>query len=213
MTVNANTQIFDKALDRAAMIRLYERRVNGKVELVIDGHTVRVDKLIREANLSQKGFEKLRDAIDLELQSTYKEVFNTSKRSLLDLVNDQISFTYQNIESAIGKIWKPSTPQRRVSDEIVLERPLAGDKTLAAGWAGVSANEKTRLESVIRKGIAEGSTVDQIALEVRRGNVHTITRSQSKALVVTAITYDDNGRGVHERLSGTRLIDMRKRKV
>jgi SPP1 gp7 family putative phage head morphogenesis protein len=186
--INSNTQIFDKALDRAAMVRLYERRVNGKVELVIDGHTVRVDKLIREANLSQKGFEKLRDAIDLELQSTYKEVFNTSKRSLLDLVNDQISFTYQNIESAIGKIWKPSTPQRRVSDEIVLERPLAGDKTLAAGWAGVSANEKTRLESVIRKGIAEGSTVEQIALEVRRGNVHTITRSQSKALVVTAIT-------------------------
>jgi hypothetical protein len=30
-------------------------------------------------------------------------------------------------------------------------------------------------------------------------------------LVVTAITYDDNGRGIHERLSGTALLDLRKK--
>ena len=47
MSVNANTQIYDKVIDRAAMIRLYERRVNGKVELVLDGHAVKIDKLIR----------------------------------------------------------------------------------------------------------------------------------------------------------------------
>jgi hypothetical protein len=29
-------------------------------------------------------------------------------------------------------------------------------------------------------------------------------------LVVTAITYDESGRGVHERLSGTKLRDLRK---
>ena len=97
MSVNATTTLYDKTIDRAAMIRLFEKHVNGKVELVIDGHTVRVDKLIRDAELSQKGFEKLRNAIDLELQNTYKEVFNTTKRSLLDLVNDQVSHTYQNI--------------------------------------------------------------------------------------------------------------------
>lgn len=188
MTVNANSKIYDKAIDRAAMIRLYERRVTGKVELVIDGHTVRVDKLIREAKLSQKGFDRLRDAIDLEIQSTFKEVYNTSKRSLLDLVSDQVSYAYQNVEVAMGKIWATEKPNRRIAEEIVLQRPLIEDKTLAAGWAGVSASEKTRLESVIRKGIADGLSVDEIALEVRKGNVHNITRMQSKALVVTSIT-------------------------
>jgi SPP1 gp7 family putative phage head morphogenesis protein len=188
MAVNANTQIYDKAIDRAAMIRLYERRVNGKVELVIDGHTVRVDKLIKEANLSQKGFEKLREAIDKELTKTYRETFNLTKRSLLDLVSDQVSYVYQNIETTMGQIWRTQRPQKRVAEEIVLEKPLIENRTLAAGWAGVSLNEKKRLESVIRKGISEGKTVDQIALEVRKGNVHNITRMQSKALVVTAIT-------------------------
>ena len=188
MTVNSNTQIYDKVIDRAAMIRLYERRVTGKVELVIDGHTVRVDKLIREAKLSDKGFDRLRDAIDLEIQKTFKEVYSVSKRSLLDLVTDQISYAYQNVEATMGKIWSPERPNRRVAEELVLERPLIEDKTLAAGWAGVSVGEKKRLEAVIRKGIAENKTLDEIAVMVRQGNVHNITRMQSKALVVTAVT-------------------------
>jgi len=29
-------------------------------------------------------------------------------------------------------------------------------------------------------------------------------------LVVTAITYDENGRGLHERFSSTKLLDLRK---
>jgi SPP1 gp7 family putative phage head morphogenesis protein len=188
MSINANTQIYDKAIDRAAMIRLYERRVNGKIELVIDGHTVRVDKLIKDANLSTKGFNRLQEAIDQELQRTYKEAFNISKRSLLDLVSDQISFTYQNVESALGKIWRAERPPKRVAEEIVLEKPLHSNQTLAAGWAGISSNEKRRIEALIRKGIAENKTVDEIALDVRRGNIHSISRMQSKALVVTAIT-------------------------
>ncbi len=187
-SVNVNTEIYDKALDRAAMIRLYERRVNNKISLTLDNHEVRLDKLIKDASLSQKGFERLKEAVDQELRNTYQETFNTSKRSLLDLISDQISFTYQNIESKVGKIWKTERPQKRVAEEIVLERPLFKEKTLSAGWAGVSIGEKQRIEAIIRKGIANNDTTDEIALAVRRQNVHTITRAQSKALVITAIT-------------------------
>jgi uncharacterized RDD family membrane protein YckC len=35
-----------------------------------------------------------------------------------------------------------------------------------------------------------------------------LLRTTLVCLVVTAITFDDNGRGVHERLSNTRLIDI-----
>jgi SPP1 gp7 family putative phage head morphogenesis protein len=188
MATNANTTIYDRALDRAAMIRLYERRVNGKISLVLDGHEVRLDKLIKDANNSQKGFDTLKEAIDQELNQTYKETFNISKRSLLDLVSDQISFTFQTVESSMGKIWKAERPLKRVAEEIVLEKPLFADKTLAQGWAGVSVGERKRIEAVIRRGISENWTIDQIALEARRGNVINITRSQSKALVITAIT-------------------------
>jgi len=40
--------------------------------------------------------------------------------------------------------------------------------------------------------------------------VQALIRTVLLCLVVTAITYDENGRGIHERLSGTRLLDVRK---
>ena len=40
--------------------------------------------------------------------------------------------------------------------------------------------------------------------------VQSLIRTVLLCLVVTAITYDERGRGIHERLSGTALIDIRK---
>ena len=40
--------------------------------------------------------------------------------------------------------------------------------------------------------------------------LQALIRTVLLCLVVTAITYDENGRGIHERLSGTRLLDLRK---
>jgi hypothetical protein len=37
-----------------------------------------------------------------------------------------------------------------------------------------------------------------------------LIRTVLLCLVITAITYDENGRGIHERLSRTRLFDLRK---
>jgi uncharacterized RDD family membrane protein YckC len=42
--------------------------------------------------------------------------------------------------------------------------------------------------------------------------LQALIRTVLLTLVVTAITYDENGRGFHERLSGTKLLDTRKAK-
>ena len=188
MTDNANTEIYDRVIDRAAMIRLYERRVSGKVSVILDGHEVRLDKLVKEAAQSPVGLSRLREAVDQELARAYKEVYSTSKRSLLDLFRDQVSFAYQGVETAIGKIWRPERPNIALGEQVILKKPLYGDKTLAAGWSGVSDASKKRIEAVIRKGIAANNTMDEIALAVRKTNVHTITRNQAKALVITSVT-------------------------
>lgn len=185
---NANTQIYDATIHRAAMIRLYERRVNGKVELVLDGHKVRLDQLIREAETTPKGLARLREAVDVELSKTYSRAFKVSKDNLLSLVTDQVSFTYQTMETSVGEVWRTQRPQRRVAEEIVLNRPLHKNATLASGWAGVQEGERIRLEALIRRGVAEGWTPDRIATELRRGNVHTISRNQARGLVITATT-------------------------
>jgi SPP1 gp7 family putative phage head morphogenesis protein len=170
------------------MIRLYERRVSGKVDLVIDGHVVRLDKLIKDAELSGRGFERFREAVDQELRKTYKSINNSVQKDLTSLVSDQLSFAYQKVEVAMGKIWRTERPKNRISEEIVLKNPLSENGTMEQGWSGIAKNEKIRLEAVIRKGIADGKSVDEIALQVRAGNVHNITRMQSRGLVITAIT-------------------------
>jgi SPP1 gp7 family putative phage head morphogenesis protein len=188
MDINTNTQLYDKAVDRTAMVRLYERRVNGKIELVIDDHVVRVDQLIREAKASPQGFERLREAIDIDLRKTFGESFQISKRSLLDLASDQLSYGVQNIEAAASHVWRPKSPQRKILETIVLEKPLYKDVALEQGWSNIAVSEKKRLEGVMRKGMAEGKTLEDIALAVRTGNVHAITRLQARGLVITAIT-------------------------
>lgn len=188
MATNANTMIYDKQVDRAAMIRLYETRVNGKIEIIINGHEVRVDTLIKEAKLSGNGFNSFKELLNKEIAKSYKEAYTVSSRSLFDLVADQTSYTYQNLEKAVGKVWNTAKPQRRIAEEIVLQRPLYKNVTLNSGWGGVSIAERKRLEQVIRKGLSDGLSNTEIALQVRKGNVFNISRSQSKGLVVTAIT-------------------------
>jgi len=188
MADNVNTAIYDTRVDRAAMLRLFERRVQGKVELVLNGHAVRTDELIRAANQSNKGFLALREAIDEDLRNTYREVYQVSSKSLIDLVGDQVSYTYQVLDNAIGKLWRTERPGRRVAEELVLNKPLHANTTLAQGWSNISVGERRRLENIIRKGIADGSSVEDIALMVRRGNVHKISLRQSQALVITSIT-------------------------
>jgi len=188
MTVNANTQVYDKTIDRAAMIRLYERRVNGKVELLINGHAVRVDKLIRDAEKSERGFIKLREAIDQDIQRTFKDVNNLSKRSLDDLAKDQLSYTHSTLDKAYNRIWEVERPPSTIAEEIILKQPLYKNKTLEQGWHGIGLAERKRIEAVIRRGIADGISVNDIANEVRKASVFKITKYQSRALVVTAVT-------------------------
>jgi len=189
MAINANTQIYDKTLNRAAMIRLYEHRINGKIDLIVDGHAIRVDKLIRDAHKSQKGFEKLREAIDQDIRRTFNETLNVSKRSLNDLAKDQLSFTHNVLSETMGKIWTVEKPSMSIAEDIVLKRPLYKEKILEQGWNGIANLERKRIEAVIRRGIAENFTVDDIADEVRKASSFKITKFHSRALVVTAITH------------------------
>lgn len=186
LTTNANTKIYDKQIDRAAMIRLYEEQAAKKIFTVIDGHEVRVTDIIK-ANKA-KMTAALKEEIDKEIKKTFAEVYNVHSRSLLDLVTDQVSYTYQNIDNAISKIWQTSKPTRRIAEDIVLAKPLYGNVTLAQGWSNLGLAEKKRIELAIRKGIAEGLDEKALALAIRKGNVFSITRSQSIGLARTAMT-------------------------
>ena len=184
--MNVNTQIYDKAVDRAAMLRLHENEINGKVNKIIDVHEEEISKLVRSNK--PKLTPELKAQIEKEVVTTFSQLHSTTSRSLLDLVNDQLSYAYQSLDNAIGKIWRTARPARRVSEEIVLERPIYNDVTLSAGWQNIAVSERKRLEQVIRRGIAQGMDENELALEIRKSSTFNITRQQSLGLSRTAMT-------------------------
>jgi SPP1 gp7 family putative phage head morphogenesis protein len=184
---NANTQIYDKVVDRAAMLRLYEARTSQKVELIIDGHALRVDKLVKESKLQGKDFNGFLKDLDDEIIKTMADSHNVSSRSLLDLFSDQVGYTSKTLNSAIGDIWRVQPPPRHIAEDIVLKQPLYSNTTLDKGWAGIGKQERIRLESLIRKGIAEGQTNNAIA-DTLMNEGYKATKSQARGLVVTATT-------------------------
>jgi len=189
---SVNTSLFDNQLSRTHMKKMYENKLQESVSVVIQGHELKLDEMIKESKLSNKSFDDFMEKVDKEILKTYKKVHNTAKRSLLDLVGNSVSYAYQSLETTCGDFLKINKPTRRVSEDIVLKRPIYKEATLASSWSGISVGERKRIETIIRKGIADGMTEADIALAIRKGNALNISRAQSKAIVTTAITSVSN---------------------
>ena len=185
---NLNTELYDSIVDRAAMTRLYEKRISDKVSVILDSHQVKLAELVEKGELTPAARKRLQRAIDIQLSKTYKGLSDVSKKSLLDLASNQISFAYQNIESKVGRIWRTQRPNRRVSEDLVLKRPLYKNNTLENGWKGIENNERKRISQLIRRGISKGQNSKEIALDIRKGRATKMSRAQSLSLVATATT-------------------------
>jgi len=185
---NVNTVISDRNIDRAAMLRLYEDKTVGKVMLVIDGHSIRVDKLIKASTLQGKSFNTFLSDLDKEIVKTMGEAYTTSSNDMIKLFQDQSSFTTSTLHKTISDVWRVEAPPRHVAAEVVLNTPIYQNKTLAVGWAGIGQNEKIRIEAIIRQGIAEGQSTKAIADTVLKEG-YKVTKNQANGLVVTASTH------------------------
>ena len=176
--MNANTDILDRNVDRAAMLRLHERKLLNDVDEVTNSHLSRVSGII-------VGGRHVKEMLDEEAKVFALDGLRTTKKSLLALAKDQISFSFQSLDSVLGSIWRTQRP-RIVAEELVLDRPIFNEKTLAQVWGDLSQYDRQRISQVIRQGMATGLTEQQIALEVRR--LAKLGRAQSQAITITAMT-------------------------
>ena len=95
----ANRDIYDSVIDRAAMLRLFEQKLQGKVVLELNGHEVRMNKLL-ERNLAAK---KLFTEIDEELSKTYGDLTQITSRDLKELCVEQELASRSLLARVMGK--------------------------------------------------------------------------------------------------------------
>ena len=183
---NVNTKIYDKVVDRSAMLRYHENDMNAKIGKVLDVHKSEISNIV--SSNKPRLTPELRKTIEDEVVSTYSQLHGMTSRGLIELVNDQLQYSFQVIDDAIGKIWRTAKPARRVSEELVLERPIYNDVTLSQGWKDIAVGERKRIEQVIRKGISEGKDEIAIAKLIEKSSVFNISKTQSLGLARTAMT-------------------------
>lgn len=178
----ANRDIYDSVIDRAAMLRLFEQKLQGKVVLELNGHEVRMNKLL-ERNLAAK---KLFTEIDEELSKTYGDLTQITSRDLKELCVEQELASRSLLARVMGKTSDIRGPGERLAEEIVLKRPLINDLTLEEGWRSVARNERIGIEQTIRRLAAKGLEESDIASEL--SSKFKIAKIQASGLVRTAIT-------------------------
>jgi SPP1 gp7 family putative phage head morphogenesis protein len=181
---NATTIIGDQKIDRAAMVRLYTERLNGKVSTIIDGHEVNLTAALKQFKWNST--KPINDAVDLELQRMMREGYRTTAGELISFGHDTSNNTHGILSRGFKGFFEPAIVPRSVSAEIVLSKPLIKNTTLESGWNGVVNAERLRIEQAIRKGIAAGSTEASIIADVQK--TFGLTRVQASGLVVTATT-------------------------
>ena len=181
--MNLNTQIYDNVVHRSAMLRLFERKLNERMDVIIKDHESSLN-----ARLSAADQKKLRSQAADEIMMLQARLQNEAKSSLLELVSQQINHTYSNISNAIGDIWRVDKPPKRINENIVLDTPIYNDKNLASCFSGISQGHKIRVDRLIREGISRGDSVNAIAKEITKSASLNITRNQTRALVVTGMT-------------------------
>jgi SPP1 gp7 family putative phage head morphogenesis protein len=181
---DAMTNIGDAKINRDALIRLYTARLDGKVSVVIDDHQVNVQKALEQ--FGWNSIKPINPMLDAEIARFSKEAYQLTAGNLIDLGNDTVGSTMNNLNRSFNNYIRPEAPPRYIAKEIVLETPLYKNQNLAGMWETLTDNERMRIEQTIRLGLSKGAKEADTIREVMK--TFKLTRSHATGLVVTSTT-------------------------
>ena len=176
----ANIDLKDAVLQRAATLQMYERNLQDKVSAQIEAHEAALQKAVASGKDAK--------ALAAMSEERYKRIHEATKAGLIDVTVNQLTYMGQTLAKVLSPAWLMEYPSKRVAENVVTDTPLYNNAVLADGWRGVSVAERKRLEGVLRKGIADGLSLEEMALQVRKDNVVSISLHQARGLVTTAVT-------------------------
>ena len=183
MAINDDLQ--DRAIDHAAMLRMYEAGVRRRVDSIIEGHSQRMTTLIREGDLSST--RRLEREIQTEIRRTVAEATGELTPELRDFISREAQFSADSLDNSVGEHFRVRTPPRGELRALVGSLPLMDGNALGKSFENIGNAERRRVSRVIRRGVTGGLTADQIATEVVQGPIR-LTRGQARTVVRTAIT-------------------------
>ena len=182
-----NTKIFDRAIDNAAMSRLFENEVRVETDRIIRRHKKRLTKGTAKTDFySFKSQTEARSFIKSEVSRFKKEIQTAVGGHLDDFGSAQLDFHTNNLDKALGEVYKVRRPQYSGKLDKIVGTNIQGDYTLNQQFSRITNGELKRINNTINNGIAKGLTNKEMVDKI--SNTTKLTKSQSDALVRTSIT-------------------------
>ena len=179
-----NDDLKDTIIDHSAMVRLYEENLQRMIDDILVRDQPKLHRAIARGG-SQR--DVIRN-VNRQINRTIDRSFNMLSTELKSFISMEADFHTDNLDREAGEIWRTrNTPKTRLRD-LVNNTPLRDSRLLGDHFRDIGQGQQVRISSAIRRGLAFGSSHEQIADDILSGNSLKITRNQARAVVRTAIT-------------------------
>ena len=182
-------ELFDRQIEHMLTMRRYQDAAN---------------LLIEKASNRHRGFLKgilgkdLKDrlALEREVSRHVQELHALGANSISDFIGAELDFQTNNLRRSVGDFYSVNSVNRGQLAREITSQPLKlfneskSHPTLVKSFENVGGAELTRINLIIRRGIASGEVEDDIIKKVL--GTTKLTENQAKTLVTTHMTQADN---------------------
>ena len=175
--MSINEKIFDRIVDHAGDVRLYENGVQKGNRTILKKHRNNLRGLL-------KG--DIRADVKPEVTRFTKELQAHNTKSLSEFSNSQKIFHKNNLDAEIRKFYRTQKPTTTGLLEEITGPQIKGISTLKGNMKNIGSGELVRIQSKVKAGLAKGLTPDVIIQDVMKTT--KITEHQARTLTRTSIT-------------------------
>jgi SPP1 gp7 family putative phage head morphogenesis protein len=175
--MNSNDKIFDRIVDHMGDVRLYEEGVQLQNRRILKRHRNNLKDLLRG---------DIRADINKEVNRFGKELTAHKVASLKEFSTTQLDFSTNNLYKEVKGWYKVQRPRTKELLGEITGPNIKGTRSITQNVKNISSGELVRIQSKVKRGLAEGTSKNVIIKDVMKTT--KITEHQAKTLTRTAIT-------------------------
>lgn len=179
-----NTDIKDAVVDHSAMVRLFEDQLHMGIDNIHDRYTNRMRASIIRGGSTASIERRVAREVNRFVDSSFK----MTSSQLRGFISAEADFASDVLDMGVGEVWKVRGTPKTALRNIVTTQTIRDSRLLSQHFMDIGVGDRVRINGTIRRGIANGDNIDDIANRLFRSKTLNISRLQTRALVRTAIT-------------------------
>lgn len=179
-----NNELQTNIIRRRALLSMYERRLGSELDRILRNHNRTLVRLGTQQGVTAG----LITVYNREIRRTYRRIYNMALGELNRLYASEAAFNTSQLNTLLRNVYDARGIPSGFSIRDLLIRD---NKNLSQHLASISTSQRAIVNGVVRTGLSEGLTNNQIVSNIRRRST-LLARTQVAALTRTAVTQITN---------------------